>query len=139
MKHDENSSNPSGNTPFEDIMQARISRRGVLKGNLAVAAGFLGGSFGSAALADKDDRGRAKRRDRRPLIGFQPVPVAAGLDPDYWPRISADYQFQTLIPWGDPLEPGGPEYVQVTPNDPNAGIDFADLAARQARQFWNRA
>ena len=94
---------------------------------------FIGGSGVAWAAKGKGKAGMTGQG--APLIGFEPVPVAAGGDPNYWPRISADYEFQTLIPWGDPLEPDGPAYVQITPNDPNLGVDFADLAARQTRQF----
>ena len=135
MKHDEDISNPSDNRPFEEVLETHISRRGLLKGSLAVAAtGFLGG-FTSNALAARGRDKAGMPGKGADLIGFSPVPVAAGSDPNFWPRISSDYEFQTLIPWGDPLEPNGPAYVQVTPNDPNAGIDFADLAERQTRQF----
>jgi hypothetical protein len=134
MKHDEDSSNPSNNQTFEEILQTQMTRRGVLKGSLAVAAaGFLGG-FGSTAFAAKG-KGKAGMGAHGALIGFDPVPVAQGGDPSYWPRISADYEFKTLIPWGDPLEPGGPAYIQIMPNDANIGADFADLAARQTLQF----
>jgi secreted PhoX family phosphatase len=42
------------------------------------------------------------------LIGFTPVAIADGSGP--MPSISPDYDFQVLIPWGDPLQPGGPAF-----------------------------
>ena len=74
MKHDDDSSNPSNNTPFEDILTAEISRRSVLTGGLAAAAaGFLG-SFGTSALADDHGKGwRVKKGKGGQLIGFEPV------------------------------------------------------------------
>ncbi|MDJ0739923.1 MAG: PhoX family phosphatase, partial [Gammaproteobacteria bacterium] len=52
----------------------------------------------------RDDRsGRADR-----LIGFAPVAVADGSGP--LPAISGDYRYSVLIPWGEPIEPGGPAY-----------------------------
>jgi len=41
-------------------------------------------------------------------MDFEAVAVAAGNGP--LPVISPDYQYQVLIPWGEPLEPGGPAF-----------------------------
>jgi hypothetical protein len=41
-------------------------------------------------------------------MGFRSVPRSAGSQPDI--RLSADYEYQVLIPWGDPLVPSGPAY-----------------------------
>ena len=54
-------------------------------------------------------------------IGFRPVPVAEGGGPN--PTISPDYRYSVLIPWGEPLVPGGPAFR----HPPNA--------ADQARQI----
>ncbi|MBT0963256.1 PhoX family protein [Denitromonas iodatirespirans] len=126
MKHDDGISNTSGNRPFEDVLDVNLQRRKVLAGGLAGAAmGF----FASPALAGmkgwgKDDdaaRGHGRGRPRSRLLGFAPVPVAEGNGP--WPSISADYDYQVLIPWGEPLEPGGPAY------------QWPPSAADQARQI----
>lgn len=111
MNHDDIPSNNSNNRPFYEVLQANASRRKVLQGSLAVAATSFFASP-SAVLAS-DRRGSASKSSRRPLIGFRPVPVAQGTGP--WPTISPDYEFDVLIPWGEPLEPGGPAY-QYPPN-----------------------
>ena len=111
MSHDDCVSNKSNNRPFKDVLETHTSRRKVLAGGLAMAAtSFFAGS--SIVFADRkdDERGQGlwKKTDEGPLIDFTPVPVAEGTGP--WPSISPEYQFDVLIPWGEPLEPGGPTY-----------------------------
>ena len=104
MNHDDNSSNKSHNRPFSDILQASISRRKVLKGGLAAAAtGFFANSGVTLAAGNN-----SADNSKAPLMNFEPLSVADGTGP--WPTISPDYQFDVLIPWGEPLEPGGPEF-----------------------------
>ena len=133
MDHDDGISNHSGNRPFGEVLEARASRRSLLSGGLAVAAtGFFGAS-GVAADRNDDDRERkAYRPERRGgRLNFNPVPVAEGNGP--WPAISADYQWDVLIPWGDPLEPGGPEYLP--PNPTASEAEQYQRAKAQARQI----
>ncbi|MGD2117886.1 MAG: PhoX family phosphatase [Chromatiales bacterium] len=102
--------NQSGNKPFAEILQANMSRRKVLAGGLALGVASFLPATASAHKGwgwDDDKKHSWKRRHNR-LIGFEPVPVAEGNGP--WPTISDDYQFEVFIPWGDPIEPGGPEY-----------------------------
>jgi len=102
MQHDDGFSNPSKNRPFNEVLVDRLSRRQVLKGGLGTAAAtFLTLSGAENVLA-------AGRRDNRPLLDFTPVPVAGG--GGAIPRISPDYQYDVLIPWGEPLQPGGPVF-----------------------------
>ncbi len=113
--------NTSGNRPFEDVLKASVSRRKVVAGGLAASAATFLPTMASARWDQdwhKKKRPFWKRRSR--LLNFRPVPVEDGNGP--WPTISKDYQFDVLIPWGEPIEPGGPEY-QWPPN-----------AADQARQ-----
>ena len=99
--------NTSENTPFTQVVQGYASRRKVLSGGLSLAAAsFVGLSVPSMAGATNTPY--AYRRKRQGLINFEPVPVADGNGP--WPTISSDYEFSVLIPWGEPLEPGGPSY-----------------------------
>jgi len=100
-------SNPSGNRPFQEILAASIKRRDVMKGSLAAGATtFFAGSFLSSAEAFQEPPfGRN--------IGFTPVTLAdAAAGDGKMPLISPDYEYQVLIPWGDPLEPSGPAYVE---------------------------
>ncbi len=122
LKHDDNpidnaqihddkesfSSNESGNRPFIDVLQANLSRRKVLAGGaVAAAAGF----FSPAASAgirgwDAGDKSfRDNDRINRELVGFKPVAIEDVVD-TRMPTISEDYEYQAIIPWGTPIEPG---------------------------------
>src|SRR5690606_33926049 len=81
-----------GRRSFERVLSARLSRRGVLSGTLGGAAAFL--SIPGVA------EGQA------PLVGFTPLPASAARG--VMPAIAPEYEYQVLIPWGEPLVPGGP-------------------------------
>jgi len=102
IPHDETgSSNPTDNRPFHDVLSANMNRRTVLTGSLAVAGStFMAANPAMAELGGIFGGGN--------LINFNPIPVAAGSGPDA--NVSTNYQFQVLIPWGDPLEPSGPAF-----------------------------
>jgi len=93
---DDSVCNGSGSRPFHDILEARLARRTILAGGLAVAStAFLNRSGALAASGI-------------PLVGFKPVALQDGKGPA--PAISDDYEYQVLIPWGTPLQPGGPAF-----------------------------
>ena len=122
MAHDDGISNRSGNRPFPDVLRASASRRQVLSGGLSVAAtGFLA-TRTAAAGGLPDWTGGEARRPYRPrksgLIDFRPVALEDGNGPEI--VLSADYEFHVLIPWGDPLEPGGPSYRGESGTRPSA-------------------
>jgi len=98
--------NHSTNRPFEDVLRARISRRQVMMGTLAGAAAtfFAGGSIVDAAKGGQKGPNLPKP-NTGPLLGFKPALNPGGPNP----TISDDYQYQVLIPWGSPLQPGGPD------------------------------
>jgi len=109
MAHDDQPSNSSDNRTFADILETRLSRREVMLGGLAAAAGFLaaGGSIASTRQTAKPgEEITASREEAR--IDFEPVLRTDGGGP--MPAISADYEYQVLIPWGTPLQPGIAEY-----------------------------
>lgn len=113
-------SNNSGNPSFQEIVEARLSRRGFLGGGLAAAAAF---SFsGVNALlrsvpASAQDIGQGSLR---PLLGFQGVAVSDADSLVVPPRYSA----RVLVAWGDPVS-NGPEFQQ----------DGSNSAADQAQQW----
>jgi secreted PhoX family phosphatase len=100
--------NTSGNRPFADVLEADLSRRSILRGGLTMAAaGFLAPQASFATVSDK------KQVAEGSLVNFAPVTIeqytaqSAGATV---PVISTDYEYQVLIPWGTPIQPGGPEY-----------------------------
>ena len=121
MSHDDIPSNPSDSRPFEDVLDKYLSRRSVLKTGLVTTAALGVGAFAPAALAKKKKSDDDSDGKRSRLINFRPVPLSQGFGPK--PQVSRDYRYRVLIPWGDPLEPSGPEY------------SYPPSAADQARQI----
>ncbi|NJN04021.1 MAG: PhoX family phosphatase [Leptolyngbyaceae cyanobacterium SL_1_1] len=138
MIHDNGTSNQSGNRSFQDVLQARLSRRNVLARGAALSAtGFLAALAGNKALVQGAVAATTQLADTPvgsgsgtaiaqsgSLINFPIVPAAEGSGPV--PNISSDYQYDVLIPWGTPLQPGGPEYT----GNPNS----RPTAAQQTQQ-----
>ena len=123
MEHDEGTSNPSNNRPFRDVLKDYASRRQVLRGGLTLAAGsFLAGPLSAAASSAP---AAPSRKIGSRLIDFQPVPLAQGNGP--LPAISADYDYQVLIPWGTSLTHNVPDY--------SGAPDARPGAAEQAQQI----
>jgi hypothetical protein len=104
------STNPSGNRPFGDVVNARMSRRNFVAGSLAAAAvGFFGVS-GIASAAKGGQRGpNLPRPNQGPLVGFSPAANLGGP----LPSISEDYEYQVVIPWGTPLFEGVPDISET--------------------------
>ena len=99
--HDDGVVNPSKTATFVEVVRRASNRRKVLQGGLGLAATFMGAGLvkGQSSIV----------RPRRPgLTDFRPVTRADAQGP--WPTISEDYQFQILIPWGEPLTPDGPRF-----------------------------
>lgn len=100
-------SNPSDNRPFNEVLGANLSRRKIVGGSLGLAVtSFLAPN---AFAGFKEDYKDWWKKDRKPrhhgeLVGFEPVNIADVTDTTM-PTISADYEYQVLIPWGTPIEP----------------------------------
>lgn len=117
---DDVSSNPSGNRPFSDVVQARLSRRNVLRGGVAAAAtGFLG--VAAAKVSDAAPATLTAGGKPGPLLGFSPVPPSSA-DAVTVPE---GYTAQVLIPWGTPIRSGGPAWRP----------DGSNTAAEQEQQI----
>ncbi|MEZ5488725.1 MAG: PhoX family phosphatase [Gammaproteobacteria bacterium] len=108
-------SNDSGNRLFEDVLRVNEERRNLLKGGATIMAGTA--LLGSTSMAEANGLvNRWGNWRRRPLIGFEPVSVAEGQGPE--PAISPDYEYQVILPWGDPIVPGGPAFsIPVDPDN----------------------
>ncbi|MCB0968471.1 MAG: DUF839 domain-containing protein, partial [Ilumatobacter sp.] len=120
MTVDDGISNPSTNRPFEDVLATNLSRRKALIGGAATAAVAF---FGASATVEAGGRGSGRGRGHghghgrshgtflNSLIGFAPCPNPGGPNP----TISADYDYAVIIPWGSPLQPGGPDIAGGRP------------------------
>lgn len=87
--------NESGNTEFASVLNARLSRRNLLKGGFGLAAG----SFMSFGLTGCLSSGGGSNNDNAFKLGFSAV--AKGIDDAL--RIPAGYSFSALYRLGDPL------------------------------------
>jgi secreted PhoX family phosphatase len=117
-------SNHSGNKPFGDVLKGRMSRRGVMSGSLTVAAtSFLAPNAMAGGWGWGWGWGRGHHKPSE-LVGFKPVAISDVVDTTM-PTISEDYEYQVLIPWGTPIEPGATtEYT----GDPNTRPTSAEAA-----------
>jgi secreted PhoX family phosphatase len=114
---DPNGSNRSNNKSFQDVLEARFSRRAFVGTGLAAAAGLTLGTSGS--LLDAVPLA-ARGRPSRKLLGFTGVPVSTA-DTVVVPE---GYTAEVLIAWGDPVG-NGPEFEQ----------DASNSADDQAKQW----
>ena len=105
-------SNDSGNTPFAEIAEARLSRRGVLAG-LAGAATI--GAMGQSMISRQALAAGAKSS-----LTFTETPHVY----DATHHVAPGYDANVLLRWGDPVEAGAPDF------DP-----MNQTAAAQAKQF----
>ena len=118
--------NTSGNRPFESVLERYTSRRTVVAGGLTLAAttffstnSLAGGWMGRPEKHfDHDSKHHwGKHKKRNSSVDFSPVPNSVGEFDNVMPTISEDYEYQVLIPWGTPLEPGS---VTEYAGDPNS-------------------
>ena len=115
---EDTSVNASQNRPFQQVLDARMSRRGALAGGAASVAAVVLGAAGPAAADRKrdddddddhdDDDHHDDDDDGDDEIRFTPVPNAVAVGPE--PSISDDYEYHVMIPWGTPIQPGGPAF-----------------------------
>jgi secreted PhoX family phosphatase len=128
---DEGVSNQSQNEHFQDVLDARLSRRGFLTGGFATAAAVsVGGveallkavpaSAQETEEADDTETRIEGRGGRRSALGFESVPVSLA-DEVVVPK---GYTAEVLIAWGDPVS-SGPAFKQ----------DASNTADEQARQW----
>jgi uncharacterized protein len=111
---DDIESNTSGNPSFHEVIEARLSRRGVLGGGVAAAVAASLGGVGSllAAVPASADGGASKG----PLLGFEGI-SAIPSDPALADtiRVPKGYSAKVLVAWGDPVS-NGPAFKQDASN-----------------------
>jgi secreted PhoX family phosphatase len=107
--------NPTANATMGDMINARFSRRGFIKGALAVTA--ISATVGPIALLSAT---HARAAGSGSAFSF--TEVEAGVDETH--HVAEGYDADVLLRWGDPLFPDAPEF------DPKA-----QSAEKQRRQF----
>ncbi|WP_054286655.1 PhoX family protein [Gulbenkiania mobilis] len=87
--------NPSANPALSDVLDARFSRRTLLKGSSAAAlAGAFSGTFATLAEAASVPFNR-----KMPVLGFKPV----GFSTEDRVIVPEGYVAEVLYAWGDPV------------------------------------
>ncbi|MEF9601439.1 PhoX family phosphatase [Paracoccus sp. PXZ] len=92
--------NPTGNPTMGDIIAARFSRRGFLKGSMASAAIAATVSPIAILAADEARAGAAS--------AFDFPEVEAGVDADH--HVAADHDADVLLRWGDKVFADAPDF-----------------------------
>jgi secreted PhoX family phosphatase len=121
---DDQSTNPSANEAFQQVLERRMSRRGVLRGGtVAAAVGFIGAAGGGTAAAavagPRPPNGPGGRG--RSLLGFKAV-AASSADTV---SVPPGYTTEVLVPWGTPIDSRGPKWKK----------DASNTAAEQEQQI----
>lgn len=112
---DDVSTNPSDNRHFREILEANLSRRGILGGAIgATAVGFFAGAPTTSAAAAPATTAQvaAGRGGGRPLLGFAGVSTST----DDEVHVPKGYVAEVLIPWGTPLFADGPAWKKNATN-----------------------
>ena len=94
---DDGISNPTDNTPFDEIVESRLSRRGLIGGGLAAAAATILLDSNAVGAAPAKRRGKPSRS-----LDFAPVPLGYGNEvvvPD-------GFTATPFLPWGTAILPG---------------------------------
>ncbi|WP_305370282.1 PhoX family protein [Photobacterium leiognathi] len=108
--------NTSNNKTFEDVLQANLQRRSILKGSLCVSAMTALGAFGLAGCSSSSstEGTTAKVADRsQAVLNFDSIP---GSLTDAV-SIPSGYTAQVLVPWGTPLNANGNVWKNDGTND----------------------
>jgi secreted PhoX family phosphatase len=90
---DEAALNPSSEPHLSDVIASRLSRRTILVGGMAAAAGFL-----SRGLLEPTPAHAAKSAGKG-LLGFAPIPLGFADEV----VVPAGYTARPFIPWGTPI------------------------------------
>jgi secreted PhoX family phosphatase len=125
MSVDDTPSNHSDNRLFDDVLRARISRRGVMIGGLATAATtFFAAATtgGSVSAATGRQPGPNAPKNPQALLGFTPSANDGGPNP----TVSPDYAWYPVLPWGAPLFAGVAAF-----NTLDTSLNTADAQERQ--------
>ncbi|MCV9939385.1 PhoX family phosphatase [Boseaceae bacterium BT-24-1] len=93
--------NHSANPTMGELIGQRFSRRGLLKGALAVSA--ISATVGAAALATAEE---AKAQAKGSAFSFKEI--EAGVDADH--HVAEGYDADVLLRWGDPIVAGAPDF-----------------------------
>ncbi|WGY47354.1 PhoX family phosphatase [Vibrio sp. ABG19] len=100
--------NHSDNKPFEEVLEANLSRRSILKGGLGISAMTAFGAFGlTGCNSSSSDSAASSARVSSATLNFQSI---AGSRIDAV-AVPPGYVAQVLVPWGTPLNAQGSAWL----------------------------
>jgi len=115
LAHDEENHNPSANPSFQAVLDARLSRRSLLRGGVGTAATMVLGSWSVAACGGDDDASAGEAPLQR--VAFS----AVGKSTADVLSVPAGYTATVLYAVGDPLDAATPAYAN---NGSDSGFDM---------------
>ena len=100
--------NHSGNSPFHQVLAARMQRRTVMKGTVGAAlASVMGLGLAGCGSDDDDDNGSSTGGGSANTdLGFEAVAVSTANEV----VVPEGYSAQSFLPWGTPITGSYPEY-----------------------------
>lgn len=102
--------NHSQNTPFHQVLAARMQRRTVMKGTVGAALASVMGLGLAGCGGDNDSStGTTTTNSRNPedtALGFKAVPVSDANEV----VVPEGYSAKAFLPWGTPITDGYPEF-----------------------------
>jgi secreted PhoX family phosphatase len=132
--------NDSANPQFDTVLQARISRRNLLRGGIASAAGALFGSIGLSACGGSGDPSVTAPDASVPTERFLSYQAVAKSVADAV-AVPVGYTATVLYALGDPLSAGTPAYrndgtdsnFENRAGDHHDGMEYFGLSATGTR------
>ncbi len=120
-------SNQSNNPHFNDILNARMNRRTVLRGGVGMTAAMMLGSVGLVGCSDDDDNTSTTPTPTTPTTPDLVAPKSINFTPVVHSKadqviVPDEYQVQTFLPVGLPLVSGLEDWSDT---EARAGESFA--------------
>lgn len=102
----------NASTPFDQVIASALSRRRVLVGSAGAALLTLFGCTSTSGNRAGQPNTSGNLATKPGLMQFNPVTIgeAASEKGRSWPIVSTDYDFDLILPWGDPIDPAGPQF-----------------------------
>ncbi|MHA7810176.1 MAG: PhoX family protein [Marinobacter adhaerens] len=99
--------NFSDNTPFHEILAARMQRRTVMKGSVGAALASIMGVGLAGCGSDSNSSGTTTGGSSASTdLGFKAIPVSS----ENTVKVPEGYSSETFLPWGTPITGSYPDY-----------------------------
>ncbi|MCM0612800.1 PhoX family phosphatase [Marinobacter sediminum] len=103
--------NHSDNSPFHEVLAARLQRRTLMKGSVGAALASIMG-VGFAGCGSDGDNGTTSANAAATDLGFKAVPTSNANEV----VVPEGYSSQAFLPWGTPITGSYPEFQEDASN-----------------------